>query len=125
MNAEILSEKISECVAMNKETRKDFSETFASLGKILSQVNSAKDLVKSTPGFDELLTKAKAYSHSLDMEGVEKRHEYDICFDIAKVVEAIEDCQSEVKQGRDGDEWLKIARERIRGVNERLKDWVV
>lgn len=123
MNAEIRSEKISECVSMKKETRKDFSETFASIEKILFQVNSAKDLVKSTPGFDELFAKVKAYSQHLDIEGVEKRHDYDICFDIAKVVEAIENCQSEIKQGRDGDEWLKTARERIRGVNDQLKGW--
>lgn len=109
---------------MNKETRREIKGTFESLGKMLSQASSAEALVKSTPGFDELLAKAKAYSHSLDMAGVEKRHEYDICFDIAKAVEAIENCQSEVKGGRNGDEWLNTARERIRGINDRLKDWV-
>ncbi len=108
---------------MNKETRKEIKETFEALGKILSQAGSAEVLVKSTPGFEELLTKAKAYSQHLDMEGVEKRHDNDICFDIAKAVEAVEICQSEVKQGREGDECLKTARERIRGVNDRLKDW--
>lgn len=123
MNAGIRCDRISECVSMNKETRKDFSETFASLGKILSRVNSAEVLVKSTSGFDELLSKAKAYSQYLTTGGVESRHHDDFGLDIAKAVEAIEFCQSEVRQDRDGDEWLKKARERISGVNDRLKDW--
>ena len=109
---------------MNKETRKEIKKTFESLGKMVSQTSSAEVLVKSTPGFDELLARAKAYSHSLDMAGVEKRNDYDICFDIVKAIEAIEICQSEVKGGRNGDEWLNTARERIGGVNNRLKDWV-
>ena len=123
MNAEIRSEKISGCVSNNKETRKDFSETFASIGKILFQVNSAKDIVKSTPGFDELFSKAKAYSQYLAMKRFECRNCVDFRFEIDKAIEAIECYQSEIRQGRDGDEWLKTARERIRGVNERLKGW--
>ena len=108
---------------MNNETRKDIAETFSVLEKMLLQACSAEALVKSTPGFDELFAKAKAYAQHIGMRGVEKRHGNDVCFDIAKAVEAIENCQSEFKQGRDGDEWLKTARERIRGVNDRLKGW--
>lgn len=110
---------------MNKETRKEIKETFESLETMLSQVSSAQDLVKSTPRFDELLTKAKAYSQHLAIGGVESRNHDDIVLAIVKSVEAIELCQSEVRQDRDGDEWLHTARERIRGVNERLKAWVV
>ena len=123
MNAGIRCDKISECVAMNKETRKDIAETFSALEKMLLQVCSAEVLVKSTPGFDELFAKAKAYSQYLTTGGVESRHHDDFGLDIAKAVEAIEFCQSEVRQDRDGDEWLHTARERIRGVIDRLKDW--
>ena len=108
---------------MNKETRKEIKDTFVSLGKMLSQVNSADVLVKSTAGFDELFVKAKAFSQYLEMKRFERRNYVDIRSDIIEVVEAIEYCQSEVIAGRNGDDWLNKAKGRIRNVNDLLKGW--
>ena len=124
MNAGIRREKISECVAMKKETRKDFSETFASLGKILSQAGSAEALVKSTPGFDELFAKAKAYSQYLAMKRFESRNCFDFRLDIAKAVVAIENCQSEVNAGKSGNACFNVAKEVMRNVTDFLNNWV-
>ncbi|MBR6733014.1 MAG: hypothetical protein IKL96_01305 [Kiritimatiellae bacterium] len=109
---------------MNKETRKEIKETFEALGKMLSQAGSVEVLVKSTPGFDELLAKAKAYSQYLAMKRFECRNYVDIRSDIVKAVEAIENCQSEVDAGRSGNECFNVAKEVMRNVNAILNNWV-
>lgn len=106
---------------MTKERRKEIKETFKALEEMFLQPGFVENMVKAFE-FMNLLAKAKDCLHLLD-EKLEIPRDEDFRFDIAKVVEAIENCQSEIRQGRDGDEWLKTAMERIRGVNERLKDW--
>ena len=120
MNAEERRE-VSDNATLTKEMRKEIKETFTSLEKVLSQPDFVENMVKAFE-FMNLLAKAKDCLHLLD-EKLEIPRDEDFRFDIAKVVEAIENCQSEIRQGRDGDEWLKTARERIRGVNDRLKGW--
>lgn len=107
---------------MTKEMRKEIKETFTSLEKVLSQPDFVETMVK-TFEFMKLLAKAKDYLHVLDEKWLEISRNDDFRFEIAKAIEAVEICQSEVKQGRDGNEWLKTARERMRGVNDRLKGW--
>ena len=104
---------------MTNEKRKEIKETFASLEEMLSQTGSAESIA-TAPKFKELVAKAKDCLHEFDEKGY-----VDSCFslDIAKAIDAIENCQSEIKGERNGDEWLNTARERIRRVNDRLKDW--
>ena len=104
---------------MTKGKRKEIKETFASLEEMLLQTGSAESIV-TAPKFRELVAKAKDCLHEFDEKGV-----VDSCvsLDIAKAIDAIENCQSEIKWKRNGDEWLNTARERIRRVNDRLKDW--
>lgn len=108
---------------MNNETRKDITETFLLLEKMLLQACSAVALVKSTPGFDELFAKAKAYSQYLAMKRFESRNCVDFRLDIANAVGAIEKCQSEVDSGRSGNGCFNIAKEVTRKVNAILNNW--
>ena len=107
---------------MTKEMRKEIKETFMSIEDVLLQPGFLETMVKAFE-FMKLLAKAKDYLHALDEKWLEISRNDDFRFEIAKAIEAVEICQSEVKQGRDGDEWLKAARERIRGINDRLKGW--
>ena len=114
--------EVSDDATMTKEMRKEIKETFKALEEMLLQASSAESII-ATHKLVELLAKAKDYLHALDEKWLEISRNDDFRFEIAKAIEAVEICQSEVKQGRDGDEWLKAARERIRGINDRLKGW--
>ena len=107
---------------MTKETRRVTKETFVSLGEVLSLTGSVKSII-TTPKLIELVAKAKDCLHELDENPFEVFRDNDFHFDIAKAIEAIENYQSEVKGGRNGDEWLNTARERLRIVNDCLKGW--
>ena len=104
---------------MIKEKRREIKETFASLEKMLSQAGSAESIV-TAPKFRELVAKAKDYLHEFDEKGYVDSY---FSLDIAKAIDAIENCQSEIKWKRNGDEWFDTARKRIRKVTNRLKDW--
>ena len=114
--------EVSDDATMTKEMRKEIKETFMSIEDVLLQPGFLETMVKAFE-FMKLLAKAKDYLHALDEKWLEISRNDDFRFEIAKAIEAVEICQSEVKQGRDGDEWLKAARERIRGINDRLKGW--
>lgn len=104
---------------MTKEKRNEIKETFSTLEKMLSQAGSAESIV-TTPKFRELIAKAKDYLHEFDEKGYVDSY---FSLDITKAIDAIENCQSEIKWKRNGDEWLNTAKERMRKVNDRLKDW--
>ena len=107
---------------MTKEKRKEIKETFKALEEMLLQASSAESII-ATHKLVELLAKAKDCLHVLDEEKLKIPREDDFRFDIAKVRDGIENFLSEIKSGRNGDEWLNKARARLRIVNECLKDW--
>ena len=105
---------------ISNEMRREIKGTFKSFEEVLSQTGSVEDII-ITPKFTKLVANAKDCLHELDEKKILRND--DFRFEIAKAIEAIECYQSEIRQGHDGDEWLKTARERIRGVNDRLKGW--
>lgn len=121
MNAEE-RRKASDDTTITKEMRKEIKETFTSLEKVLSQPDFVENMAKAFE-FMRLFEKAKECLHVLDEKRVKISREDDFRFDIAKVKDSIENCQSEIANKKDGDEWLETARDRLRIVNERLKDW--
>ena len=105
---------------MTKEKRKEIKETFAALEEMLLQKDVVKSIV-TTVKLTRLLANAKDCLHELNEKKIPRND--DFRFDIAKAVEAIENCRSEIEGGRSSDEWLNKARERLHVVNDCLSDW--
>jgi len=112
----------SDDAMITKEKRKEIQETFVSLEKMLSQAGFVENMAKAFE-FMKLLANAKDCLHVLDEKKLKISRDEDFRFDIARVKDSIENCQSEIANKRNGNEWLNKARERIRKVNDRLKDW--
>ena len=107
---------------MIKEKRREIKETFASLEKMLSQAGSAESIV-TAPKFRELVAKAKLFSRELWQEKFMIPQGNDFRVYIDNAIEVMGTCQPNVKGGRNCEEWLNVARERLRIVNDCLKGW--
>lgn len=112
----------SDDTTITKEMRKEIKETFTSLEKELSLPGFVENMVKAFE-FLNLLAKAKDCLHVLDEKWLEISREDDFRFNIAQANDSIENCQSEIVNKRNGDDWLNKTRARLRIVNECLKDW--
>lgn len=107
---------------MTKEKRKEIKETFKALEEVLLQTDSVESII-TTPKFIELVAKAKLFSCELWQEMFVIPQGNDFRVDIDNAIEVMGTCQPSVKGGKKCDEWLNVARERLRIVNDCLKDW--
>ena len=85
---------------MDRNQLKEIKETFKSLEQMLSQASSAANLVNSTPGFAELLSKAYKCLGLLEKEWIlEEPKAFNSRDAIRSVVEGINSVQYGVKNG--------------------------
>ena len=94
-----------------------------SIEKMLGQTDPIEVFVKSSPKFAMLLKNARSYLHALDEMSLEIRQDKDMRLDISKAIDEIEKSQAENIAKEKREEWLNTAMEKIRVVNDDLKDW--